>query len=80
MEGALSGQGRSSRAGFQELKERSASAPQLCVRCECKSAYCEKARATTVYEYLSGTRKGRNGNYFASRSERLNNRTRSRYR
>eukprot|EP00965_Chrysotila_dentata_P181296 5984319-Pleurochrysis_carterae.AAC.1 len=33
-EGALSGQGRPSRAGFQELGEQSASAPQKRMRCE----------------------------------------------
>eukprot|EP00965_Chrysotila_dentata_P008826 287666-Pleurochrysis_carterae.AAC.1 len=35
-EGALSGQGRPSRAGFRELGERSASVPQVRMRCECK--------------------------------------------
>eukprot|EP00965_Chrysotila_dentata_P098082 3243265-Pleurochrysis_carterae.AAC.1 len=33
---ALSGQGRPSRAGFRESGERSASAPQVCMRCDCK--------------------------------------------
>eukprot|EP00965_Chrysotila_dentata_P241064 6204066-Pleurochrysis_carterae.AAC.1 len=37
-EGALSGQGRSSRAGFRELGERSASAPRVCMRHESKTA------------------------------------------
>eukprot|EP00965_Chrysotila_dentata_P260452 6213912-Pleurochrysis_carterae.AAC.1 len=36
--GALSGQGRPSRAGFQELGEQSASAPQVCMRCDSKTA------------------------------------------
>eukprot|EP00965_Chrysotila_dentata_P219375 6191101-Pleurochrysis_carterae.AAC.1 len=35
---ALNGQGRPSRAGFRELGERSASAPQVCLRCDCKTA------------------------------------------
>eukprot|EP00965_Chrysotila_dentata_P107739 3558920-Pleurochrysis_carterae.AAC.1 len=41
--GALSGQGRSLRAGFRELEERSASAPQVCMRCDSKTAHraCE---------------------------------------
>eukprot|EP00965_Chrysotila_dentata_P122808 4058977-Pleurochrysis_carterae.AAC.1 len=38
--GALTGQGRPSRAGFQELVERSASAPQVRMPCDCKTANC----------------------------------------
>eukprot|EP00965_Chrysotila_dentata_P252097 6210483-Pleurochrysis_carterae.AAC.1 len=37
-QGALSGQGRPSRAGFRELGIRSASAPQVCMRRESKTA------------------------------------------
>eukprot|EP00965_Chrysotila_dentata_P029664 986104-Pleurochrysis_carterae.AAC.1 len=36
--GALTGQGGPSQAGFQELGERSASAPQVCMRRESKTA------------------------------------------
>eukprot|EP00965_Chrysotila_dentata_P263489 6214839-Pleurochrysis_carterae.AAC.1 len=36
--GALTGQGRPSRAGFQEPGERSPSAPQVCMRRESKTA------------------------------------------
>eukprot|EP00965_Chrysotila_dentata_P011001 357904-Pleurochrysis_carterae.AAC.2 len=41
--GALTGQGWPSRAGFQELGKRSASAPQVCVRRGSKTAHraCE---------------------------------------
>eukprot|EP00965_Chrysotila_dentata_P183087 6046007-Pleurochrysis_carterae.AAC.1 len=35
---ALSGQGRPSRAGVRELGDRSTSAPQVCMRCDCKTA------------------------------------------
>eukprot|EP00965_Chrysotila_dentata_P164671 5436706-Pleurochrysis_carterae.AAC.1 len=38
--GALTGQGRPSRAGFQEIGERSASAPQVRMRCDCKTTNC----------------------------------------
>eukprot|EP00965_Chrysotila_dentata_P039409 1310226-Pleurochrysis_carterae.AAC.1 len=52
-EGALNRQGRPSRAEFQELRERSASAPQVCMRreskmgkcaCECRIANKRRAR------------------------------------
>eukprot|EP00965_Chrysotila_dentata_P116912 3864154-Pleurochrysis_carterae.AAC.1 len=39
-EGALCGQGRPSRASFREPEERSASALQVRMRCDCKTANC----------------------------------------
>eukprot|EP00965_Chrysotila_dentata_P254524 6211904-Pleurochrysis_carterae.AAC.1 len=87
---ALSGQGRPSRAGFRELEERSASAPQVRMRresktansaCECQVANERRARRQLISNCRARARVemviiwSRGQN-----AKTINNRSRSRYR